>query len=96
MKKFILLLALILLCCETTFAEEMEIKLDINEGEKPVEIIGADVYANINGKLTEVTVSPDKLPFKFNFKAGALRIKTFWATERQFDSDYSAISNTNK
>ena len=89
MKKLSIILALLLFCVQGVFADEMDIKLNVTQGEKPVEIVGADIYANIDGRLTEITVSPDKLPFKWNFKAGALRIKSFWATEKQFNNDYN-------
>lgn len=90
MKKLSILLTALLFCSQIVLADEMDIKLNITQGEKPVEIVGADIYANIDGRLTEITVSPDKLPFKWNFKAGALRIKSFWATEKQFNNDYNA------
>lgn len=89
MKKLSIILALLLFCVQGVFADEMDIKLNVTQGEKPVEIVGGDFYANIDGKLTEITISPDKLPFKWNFKAGALRIKSFWATEKQFNNDYN-------
>lgn len=88
MKKLSIILALLLFCVQGVFADEMDIKLNVTQGEKPVEILGADIYANIDGRLTEITVSPDKLPFKWNFKAGALRIKSFWATEKQYNVNY--------
>lgn len=89
MKKLSIILALLLFCVQGVFADEIDIKLNVTQGEKPVEIVGGDFYANIDGKLTEITISPDKLPFKWNFKAGALRIKSFWATEKQFNNDYN-------
>lgn len=87
MKKLSIIFGILFFCSQIVFANQMEIKLDIKQDEKPVEIVGADIYANIDGKLTEITVSPDKLPFKWNLKAGALRIKSFWATEKQFNQD---------
>lgn len=89
MKKLAIILSLLLFCGQIVLADEMDIKLNVTQGEKPVEIVGGDFYANIDGKLTEITISPDKLPFKWNFKAGALRIKSFWATEKQFNNDYN-------
>ena len=91
MKKLSILLALLIFCSESVLADPLEIELNVKQGEKPVEIVGADVYANIEGNLTEITVSPDKLPFKWNFKAGALRIKSFWATEKQFKNNNSSV-----
>lgn len=90
MKKIATLLGFLFFCTQIVFANEMDIKLNITQGEKPVEIVGADIYANIDGRLTEITVSHDRLPFKWNFKAGALRIKSFWATEKQFNTDYTS------
>ena len=89
MKKLAIILTMLLLGGQSVLADDMDIKLNVTQGDKPVEIVGADIYANIDGRLTEITVSPDKLPFKWNFKAGALRIKSFWATERQFNADYT-------
>ena len=86
MKKLAIILSLFLFCSQIVLADEMDIKLNVTQAEKPVEIIGADIYANIDGKLTEITVSPDRLPFKWNIKAGALRIKSFWATEKQLNN----------
>ena len=89
MKKLSILLTALLFCSQIVLADEMDLKLNITQGEKPVEIVGGDFYTNIDGRLTEITISPDKLPFKWNFKAGALRIKSFWATEKQFNNDYN-------
>lgn len=88
MKKICILLGILLFCCQIVFADEVDFKLNVTQGNKPVEFLGGDFYANIDGRLTEITISPDKLPFKWNFKAGALRIKSFWATEKQFNADY--------
>lgn len=88
-KTFLLFCSVFFSVSTIAYADEMAITLDVKQGEKPVEIVGADIYANIDGRLTEITVSPDKLPFKWNFKAGALRIKSFWATEKQFSDDYT-------
>ncbi len=90
MKKFLIILSALFFCSQSVLADEMDIKRDVTQADKPVEIVGADIYANIDGRLTEITVSPDKLPFKWNFKAGALRIKSFWATEKQFNTDYNS------
>ena len=87
MKKLSILLVFLFFCGENAFADPFEIKLDVTQGKKVVEVVGADIYANIDNKLTEITISPDKLPFKWNFKAGALRIKSFWATEKQISKN---------
>lgn len=85
MKKLVIILGLLLFYGQFTLADELTIKIDVAQGETPVKILGADIYANIDNKLTEITVSPDNIPFKWNFKAGALRIKSFWATKNQFN-----------
>ena len=87
MKKLSIILGMLLFCGQAVFADEMEIKLNVTQADKPVEIIGADIYADIDGRLTEITVSPDKLPFKWNMKAGALRLKSFWLTEKQLHNN---------
>lgn len=87
MKKLSIILGMLLFCSQAVFADEMEIKLNVTQADKPVEIIGADIYADVDGRLTEITVSPDKLPFKWNMKAGALRLKSFWITEKQLHNN---------
>ena len=58
----------------------------MSAGNRTTEVVGADIYANIDGKLTEITVAPDgNVPFKMNLKAGALRIKSFWLTRVQLN-----------
>ena len=87
MKKLSIILGMLLFCSQAVFADEMEIKLNVTQADKSVEIIGADIYADVDGRLTEITVSPDKLPFKWNMKAGALRLKSFWLTEKQLHNN---------
>jgi len=87
MRNLSILVGILFFCSQVVFADPLEIKLEVTQGEKVVDVVGADIYANIDNKLTEITVSPDKLPFKWNFKAGALRIKSFWATEKQFSEN---------
>ena len=62
MKKLSIIFGILFFCSQIVFANQMEIKLDIKQDEKPVEIVGADIYANIEGKLTEITVSPHECP----------------------------------
>lgn len=85
MKKFYftLLATLFLTANCVSYADELKVTVGVENGTAVTKIIGADIYATIDGKLTEITVLPDKLPFKMNFKAGALRIKSFWATDNQ-------------
>ena len=64
-------------------ADELTVNIDVKSGESITKVLGADIYALVDDQLVEITVSPDKLPFKWNFKAGALRIKSFWATNNQ-------------
>lgn len=82
-KTFLLFCSVFFSVSTIAYADEMAITLDVKQGEKPVEIVGADIYANIDGRQTQITVFPENIPFKMNIKAGALRILSFWATEKQ-------------
>ena len=37
----------------------------------------------VDGRLTEITVAPDSMPFRMNLKTGALRLKSFYITQKQ-------------
>lgn len=71
---------LCLIMTTTAFADELKININVESGEKATQIIGADIYALVNGKLAEITVAPDNMPFRLNSKFGALRLKSFWLT----------------
>lgn len=76
----------ILLCIAFTLpviADELKVNIGVESGDKETQIVGADIYATIDNKLYEITISPDKLPFKMNLKAGALRLKGLFLTEKQ-------------
>lgn len=66
-------------------AEELKISINVENGAKETQVVGADVYALIDGKLTEITVAPDDMAFKMNGKFGALRIKSFWLSNRKLE-----------
>lgn len=64
-------------------ADELKINIGIENGTRATQIVGADIYALVDGKLVEVTVMPDDMAFKANTKFGALRLKSFWATKKK-------------
>ena len=65
-------------------ADELTVNIDVKSGESVTKVLGADIYALVDDQLVEITVSPDKLPFKANLKFGALRLKGAWITNRQY------------
>lgn len=85
MKKFlsIMIVAIALSIPAKVLADELSVNIDVKSGDSTTKILGADIYALVDNQLVEITISPDKLPFKMNLKAGALRIKSFWATNKQ-------------
>ena len=84
-KKF-LALAVIASFGAAALADELKVVVSVENGSKTTEVVGADIYANLNGKLTEITVAPDEMPFKMNAKFGALRLKSFWVTRKQLEN----------
>lgn len=90
MKKFLLIASVVsvLFLANTSIAkaDELTVTVDVKSGEAVTKILGADIYALIDDQLVEITVSPDRLPFKANLKFGALRIKSFWATNNQLQN----------
>ena len=75
MKKVFVLVLGLLLTSSVVLADQLKITVDVSAGNRTTEVVGADIYANIDGKLTEIAVTPDgNIPFKMNLKAGALRI----------------------
>ena len=87
-KTLVTLLTLVLTAsiANVALADQLRVTVDVASSGKPAEIVGADIYANIDGKLTEITVTPDgTIPFKLNGKFGALRIKSFWGTRNQMN-----------
>ena len=86
MRKIIVAILIATLGVSTAFAEQLKITVDVEATNKTTEIVGADIYANINGKLTEIAVTPDgDVPFKLNLKGGAFRLKSFWITRNQIN-----------
>lgn len=83
MKKVCLLILCLCMGTISAFADDLRITISVDAREPQTKIVGADIYAVINGNLTEITISPDKLPFKMNAKVGAFRLKSFWMTENQ-------------
>lgn len=87
MKKVAIILSFLFFCFQAVYANETNIKINVSSNEEKVSIVAADIYADINGRLTEISITPDKLPFKWNMKAGALRLKSFWVTEKQLKNN---------
>lgn len=86
MKKILTAILVLGLTSSAAYANSLKVTVDVSAGNKTTEVVGADIYTNIDGKLTEVTVTPDgNVPFKMNLKAGALRIKSFWLTRVQLN-----------
>ena len=70
------------LCLAITYpvlAEELKVTINVENGDKATQVLGADVYAMVDGRLTEITVAPDRM----NLKTGALRLKSFYITQKQ-------------
>lgn len=88
MKKFLsiasVLTVALLLNASIVKADELAVNIDVKSGDSVTKVLGADVYALIDDQLVEITVSPDRLPFKANLKFGALRLKGAWITNRQY------------
>lgn len=61
-------------------ADELKITVGVESGERKTEVVGADIYANVDGHLTEIMVRPDDQAFFLNGKFGALRLRSFWQT----------------
>ena len=66
-------------------ADSLTVKVDVKSGEAESRVVGADIYTYVGDKLYEVTYQPEDISFKMNLKAGALRIKSFWATRKQLE-----------
>lgn len=67
-------------------ADELTVNIDVKSGESVTKVLGADIYALVDDQLVEITVSPDRLPFKANLKFGALRLKGAWITNNQLQN----------
>ena len=74
------------LCLVITYpvlAEELKVTINVKNGDKATQVLVADIYAIVDGRLTEITVAPDNMPFRMNLKTGALRLKSFYITQKQ-------------
>ena len=74
------------LCLAITYpvlAEELKVTINVKNGDKATQVLVADIYAIVDGRLTEITVAPDNMPFRMNLKTGALRLKSFYITQKQ-------------
>ena len=74
------------LCLAITYpvlAEELKVTINVKNGNKDTQVLVADIYAIVDGRLTEITVAPDNMPFRMNLKTGALRLKSFYITQKQ-------------
>ena len=95
MKKIFAAVIATLLTGSVALADQLKITVDVSSTGKTAEIVGADIYANIDGKLTEIAVTPDgTIPFKLNGKFGALRIKSFWGTRNQMNGKDDKVEPT--
>lgn len=73
-------------------ADELKVNIGVESGERATQVVGADIYALVDGKLTEITVAPDDMAFRMNGKFGALRLKSFWLTNAKLNK----VSDTNQ
>jgi hypothetical protein len=71
----------------TAFASDLKMTINVESGDATTQIVGADVYALINNKLTEITVVPDDMAFRTHNKFGALRINSFWLKKDKVQGD---------
>ena len=63
---------------------ELKITVDVSATGKTTEILGADILADIDGRITEISVTPDgNTPFKLNLKGGAFRLRSMYVTKAQ-------------
>lgn len=87
MKKILAVSLVLLMTGSVALADSLRVNIDVLGPSRPAEIVAADIYVNMDGKLTEIAITPDgNVPFKMNLKAGALRIKSFWHTRAQINS----------
>ena len=86
MKKILSLIVVMILSASVALADQLKVTVNVEATNRTTEVLGADIYANVDGQLTEITIAPDgNVPFKMNLKTGALRIKSFWVTRNQFN-----------
>lgn len=86
MKKILALAMVACLIATAALADELKVTVNVENGETPTKVVGADIYAMMGDRLTEITVTPDdNVPFKMNMKAGALRLKAGYLTRAQLN-----------
>lgn len=73
----------ILMCVALTIpvlADDLKVTVGVENGTAETKVIGADIYATIDGKVTEILVRPDDQAFFLKGKFGALTLGSFWST----------------
>ena len=84
MKKILLTLLILGLSASVASADQLKITVDVSATGKTTEILGADILADIDGRITEINVTPDgNTPFKLNLKGGAFRLRSMYVTKAQ-------------
>ena len=84
MKKILATLLVLGLSASVVSADQLKITVDVSATGKTTEILGADILADIDGRITEISVTPDgNTPFKLNLKGGAFRLRSMYVTKAQ-------------
>lgn len=84
MKKVLATLLVLGLTASVALADQLKITVDVSATGKTTEILGADILADIDGRITEINVTPDgNVPFKLNLKGGAFRLNSKYVTKAQ-------------
>ena len=84
MKKVLVTLLVLGLTASVATADQLKITVDVSAAGKTTEILGADILADIDGRITEINVTPDgNTPFKLNLKGGAFRLRSMYVTKAQ-------------
>ena len=55
MKKILAAILVTLMTGSVALADQLKITVDVSATNRTTEIVGADIYANIDGKLTEIS-----------------------------------------
>ncbi len=79
-KSFLIMLSTLMALAMPAMADELKVNISVESGEKATQVVGADVYAIVDGKLTEIMVRPQDQAFFLRGKFGALNIGSFWQT----------------
>lgn len=84
MKKILAAILVTLMTGSVALADQLKITVDVSATGKTTEILGADILADIDGRITEINVTPDgNTPFKLNLKGGAFRLRSMYVTKAQ-------------